>query len=63
MSWFEVPTTRMSIFILSESAGGLFGDAFFPVNILKTSAATIRNNFNRNVSCFMRAVLLFLHVH
>ena len=36
---------------------------FFPVSILKFSAATIRNSFNMNVSCFMRAVLLFLHVH
>ena len=36
---------------------------FFPVSILKTSAATFRNNFNTNVSCFMKAVLLFLHVH
>ena len=30
---------------------------FFPENILKTySASTIRNNFNMNVSCFMRGV-------
>ena len=35
----------------------------FPVSILKTySAVTIRNDFNKNVPCFMRAVLLFLHV-
>ena len=37
---------------------------FLPVSIRKTySAATIRNNFNMNVSCIMRAVLLFLHVY
>ena len=36
---------------------------FFPVRVCKTySAATIRNDFSTNVSCFMRTILL-LHVH
>ena len=60
MSLFEVPTTQMTIFMLSKSAGVLF---FSPVSIPKIFAATIRNDFHTNVSSFMRAVLLFLHVH
>ena len=29
----------------------------------KYFAATIRNNFNTSVSCFMRTILLFLYMH
>ena len=61
--WFEVSTTPMSMFILSESTGVLFEGAFSHASILKTYAATIRNNLNTNVSCFMTAVLLLLLVH
>ena len=36
---------------------------FFPIQRNETYfAATIRNDFNKNVSCFMRKVLLSLHV-
>ena len=46
----------------SQKCWSFIWGCFFPVSILKTySAATIRNDFN--VSYFMRAVLLFLHVH
>ena len=34
-SWFDVPTTQMSIFILFVSAEVFFDGVFFPVSILK----------------------------
>ena len=35
MSWFDVTTTQMPIFILFASDGVLFEGTFFPVSIIK----------------------------
>ena len=64
-SWFEIPATHMSIFILFSSAGVLFEGAFFPVCILKTLLQVQLETISERIChVFIRCFkVLFLHVH